>query len=374
MTKRVFNLTLKLLIMLLTAVIVIIVTYLLYVMLQYSRIPDDQRITTVNPQEAFVRTNTPYTITTYNVGFGAYNQDFSFFMDSGVMKDGTAVAGKYAKAFSQDVVLENIAGASNIITTLQPDFALFQEVDKGANRSYKVDMVKYLSDNLDDYSASYASNFHSAFLYYPFNDPIGKSESGIVTFSKYKVNESIRKSFTVDNSFPERFFDLDRCFMISRFQTASERELVIINVHLSAYDEGGIIRKAQLEQLNIVLTAESAKGNYVVVGGDYNHDIASSINSFETKQIVPEWVHILSEEDLPTGYSFASSNQNPTCRSTDLPYQKGVNYTVVLDGFIISDNIEKISVENIITSNGKDVNFMYSDHNPVLLTFLLKTE
>ena len=55
----------------------------------------------------------------------------------------------------------------------------------------------------------------------------------------------------------------------------------------------------------------------------------------------------------------------PTCRSTDIPYTKGVNYTSVLDGFIVSDNIEATAI-NI------DADFEYSDHNPVLLNFRLK--
>ena len=49
----------------------------------------------------------------------------------------------------------------------------------------------------------------------------------------------------------------------------------------------------------------------------------------------------------------------------DIPYIKGVNYITILDGFIISDNIVA-DAENI------DADFMYSDHNPVKLTFKLK--
>ncbi|MCR0381733.1 hypothetical protein MKC91_02965 [[Clostridium] innocuum] len=48
-----------------------------------------------------------------------------------------------------------------------------------------------------------------------------------------------------------------------------------------------------------------------------------------------------------------------------MPYQKGVNYTVILDGFIVSDNVEAVA-ENM------DTDFAYSDHNPVKMTFTLK--
>ena len=170
-------------------------------------------------------------------------------------------------------------------------------------------------------------------------------------------------------SFPNKFFDLDRCFLITRYKVDGDRELVLINVHLSAYDEGGVYRKKQLDLLNQVLHEEKEKGNYVIVGGDFNHDIANSLNSFTTEQEVPEWVYVLSEENLVEGYKFATSNNIPTCRSTDMPYTKDVNYSVVLDGFIVSDNVNVISVTNIAQEN--DELFLYSDHNPVYMEFVL---
>ena len=61
----------------------------------------------------------------------------------------------------------------------------------------------------------------------------------------------------------------------------------------------------------------------------------------------------------------------PTCRSLEAPYNdenaKAHNWQYyVIDGFIISPNIEKLSM-NII-----DMDFENSDHNPVYMTFELK--
>ena len=66
---------------------------------------------------------------------------------------------------------------------------------------------------------------------------------------------------------------------------------------------------------------------------------------------------------------FVTSTNAPTCRSTDMPYVKDSNYTVVLDGFIVSDNILVTSVTNIAQDN--DELFLYSDHNPVKMSFVL---
>ena len=120
--------------------------------------------------------------------------------------------------------------------------------------------------------------------------------------------------------------------------------------------------------LNSILELERSKGNYVIAGGDFNHDISNrDFEGFKTEQEVPEWVYTLTDENLDkdTNCHFATAINAPTCRSTDMPYEKDINYSVVIDGFIVSSNIEIIVVENI------DCNFEYSDHNPVMLKFKL---
>ena len=57
--------------------------------------------------------------------------------------------------------------------------------------------------------------------------------------------------------------------------------------------------------------------------------------------------------------------QVPTCRNCDIPYKEG-NFTIIVDGFLVTDNEESVSVENVKTD------FVYSDHNPVVLEFELK--
>ena len=44
----------------------------------------------------------------------------------------------------------------------------------------------------------------------------------------------------------------------------------------------------------------------------------------------------------------------------------GETYTVTLDGFIISDNVECTKYENVNTG------YSYSDHDPVYMEFYLK--
>ena len=369
MKKRIFKRIGLITILLFMVLIVLVGGYLGYVMIQYYRIGDEQILNIEDRNDQYLDINQTYSISTYNIGFGAYSPEFSFFMDEGYMKDGTYVSGDSAKAKDKDTVLKNTIGSIYTIKDAQSDFVFFQEVDKKATRSYKVNQYQMILDSFGDYDATYASNFHSAYLAYPLNDFIGKTEAGIVTLSKYNIESSYRYSLPIDESFPTKFFDLDRCISLNRIKISDNKELVLINVHLSAYDEGGVIRKAQLEVLNEILKDEYVKGNYVIAGGDFNHDIVNSINSFKTEQKVPEWVYQLSNEDLPEGFNFYSDTTMPTCRSSDMAYEKDVNYSVVIDGFIVSDNIEVLN-SKVLTQESEL--FVYSDHNPVKMEFRFK--
>ncbi len=344
--------------------------YVIYMQVQYYRIADFTEIDTQNPQQEQLKTETPYRIMTYNIGFGAYSADYSFFMDTGEMKDGTKTAGKHARAVSASEEVDNTMGSLEIIKDQEADFLFVQEVDEKATRSYQVNQREILEEGLEGYASVFAKNFHSAYLCYPFTEPHGSVEAGMMTFGKYQISENVRRQFPVSDAFITKFTDLDRCFLVSRLLVEDEKELVLIQVHLSAYDEGGKIRAEQLALLNEVLKEEWEKRNYVIVGGDFNHDIADSIDSFPTEQKTPEWVYQLQDADLAEGFRFVkaeNAEEVPTCRGADIPYEKGVTYTVIVDGFIVSDNI-RASAQNL------DEGFLYSDHNPVVMEFTLSKE
>ena len=125
--------------------------------------------------------------------------------------------------------------------------------------------------------------------------------------------------------------------------------------------------KTEDSQGNEVLQEEREKGNYVIAGGDFNHDIAQSKDSFPSGQKTPAWVYQLTDEDLAEGFRFVkaeNADEAPTCRGADIPYEKGVTYTVIVDGFLVSDNVEA-------KARNREEGFLYSDHNPVEMEFVL---
>lgn len=366
--KFYISIILKLVLGILLLCLVCIAGYVIYMQANYYRIEDHAPLEAENNQEKALKLEEMYTAVTYNIGFGAYGPEYSFFMDTGEMQDGTLTAGKYGKAISKASVKANTKGAAGELEKLDADFMLLQEVDVDADRSYHINQKEELIERFSDYGNVFANNFHSAYLFYPFSDPHGAVEAGLLNFSRYKIAEAKRRSYPVDNSFVTKFTDLDRCFAVMRLPVEGGKELALINSHMSAYDEGGRIRAQQLELLNSVMEEEYQAGNYVIVGGDFNHALGEAVaEGFPTEQKFPAWVSILTQEEMAEGIAIQQAENElhvPTCRGADLPYTKGVNFTTVVDGFLVSDNV-KATAENI------DTDFGYSDHNPVLLRFEL---
>lgn len=347
--------------------------YLLYLQLNYYRIPDNTSIANdgASPATTRVEVGKEYTASTYNIGFGAYTPNYTFFMDEGIMADRTRTKGEHGRAVSKDSVETCTKGALDTVASLHngtaPDFMLFQEVDRNSDRSYHVNQVQATNSKFSEDASYYAQNFHTGFLAYPIPEFHGSVDAGLMTLSNVAATESTRRSYPVDQSFFAKFFDLDRCFMVTRYPTDDGHELVLINSHMSAYDAGGTMRAKQLAMLRDILTKERAKGNYVIAGGDWNHALAGSLSLYPSDQQVPDWVAELKDSDLPEGFSVVKADNLadvPSCRGDDIPYTKGHTYTTTVDGWIVSDNV-KAQAENI------DTGFAYSDHNPVLLRFTL---
>ena len=340
--------------------------YVIYMQSTFYRIEDNQEVEIKNNQSDEVAIDTEYKIVSYNVGFGVYSSDYSFFMDSGIMKDGKKINGKYGKGRSREEVLKNINGDIKLLNDINPDFIFLQEVDTPCYRSKDVDQVSMFESAFNTYASSYAINYHSSFIMLPINDPMGIGNSGILALSRFHMESSLRRSLPIDMGFIEKFIDLDRCINLMRYKV-NGKELVMINVHLSAYDKGGESRKKQIALLNEILKEEHDLGNYVIVGGDFNQDIANTIGKFEGMQQKPEWVSEISIDEITEGYKFAADDSIGSCRAAEIPYEDKVNYLVTVDGYIVSNNIEVLSVKNIYEGN----EFLYSDHLPAVMNFKL---
>lgn len=287
----------------------------------------------------------------WNIGYGGLGEEEDFWYDGGkTVKPPKKSVERYLRGIYETVV--------NI---WEVDFFLFQEVDTLAARSHYFNELKDLTYHLSGYCQSFATNYNVRFVPVPFDNPMGKVLAGLASFSRFQPKESVRYQFPGNFSWPNRIYFLDRCFLLQRFPMKTGNELVVINTHNSAYDDGDL-KKQQMDFLKNVLLEEYEKGNYVVVGGDWNQ----CPPGFDNSTFIPsngdfyEQINI-SHDYLPSGWQWVYDETVATNRKLATPYIEGETFTTIIDFFLVSPNIEVIEVKGI------DLDFAYSDHQPVLI-------
>lgn len=303
----------------------------------------------------------------WNVGYGGLGAKSNFFYDNG--NPFFFSSGKMVQS-PREYVDENIAGIAAFIKENPSDFVLLQEVDKNSKRSYYINQHELYGQQLPNYTASFALNYCVQRVVIPVCEPwnvLGKAESGLSTYSKYKVQNATRYQFPGSCGWPDYIFQLDRCMAVHRYKTAHPegKELLVINTHNSAYDDGSMKRQ-EMAYLKTFILAEYAKGNYIVVGGDWNQtppgvafDVASKAVGIPTDSSY----HAISiaTDFMPEGWQWAFDPTVPTNRNLVDILDYGKTAVALIDYYLVSPNV------NIIKVEGKNLKFAHSDHQPVLL-------
>lgn len=341
------------------ALLVVVIAYVAYVLIAYHRLGNGPLTVQGTAESAQAETDRDYTIVSYNIGFGAYEADYGFFMDGGTQ----------SWAWSRERLDANLKKIGAFLKEQNADYYFVQETDTDSTRTYHVDERPYLTDALSGKSYTFAQNFDSPFLFYPFLQPHGASKSGLMTFAAQTITAAERIELPIETGLT-KLVDLDRCYSKNRIAVAGGGELVLYNFHLSAYTSDGTIATEQLKKLIDDMEGEYAKGNYCLAGGDFNKDILGDSSVYFGKaDVLYTWA-----QAIPAG-TFDGMHVSlvapidttapvPSCRNADSAYHPG-QFVVTIDGFMVSDNIE------VLTAVPIDTGFAYSDHNPVRMQFRL---
>lgn len=316
------------------------------------------KIEVINNQELIASDSSQFNLMIWNIGYSGLGAKSDFFLDGGSMV-------RTDKLLSQaylDGIKSTISAQKNL------DFILLQEVDIKAKRSYKVNQFESIAEDLGTYSRSHALNFNVKFVPKPLTSlsPIGQVQSGLASYSRYKVTQANRYQFPGSYDWPTSAFHLDRCFLESRIPLESGKELVLINSHNSAYD-GGKLKPLEMAYLKEHLLLEYDKGNYVLVGADWNQCPPNfAYDSFASENADDYYQDNIPEDFMPLGWNWVYDANTPSNRKLSASYEEGKTFTTLIDFYLVSPNIQVIAVE------GLDLSFKYSDHQPVKLTIQLR--
>lgn len=356
MMKRILKWSLRGLLVLLGVILAAAAALVVFLSVTEYNPADRQRA-----EHVVVQTDAPLgqkvlTFYTWNIGYAGLGKDSDFFMDGGKMVDPP----------SQQAVEENLAAIENFVASNPADGWLLQEVDRDSARSDYIDELQRITKVYTG-SAAFSYNYNCPFVPIPL-PPIGKVESGIATLTKVRMDmEAERIALPCPFSWPLRTANLKRCLQLTRLDLeGTDQELVLVNLHLEAYDDGeGKI--AQTKLLLQILQDEYAKGNYVIAGGDFNQTFPGTLDVFPIQNSELWTPGVMEDTALPEGWQYAYDLDAPTCRLLDHPYD-GTNQLYIIDGYIVSPNVRINAVETV------DLQFRNSDHNPVRLDVTLLSE
>ena len=310
--------------------------------------------------QAFDETNSSkeIKIISWNVGYCNLGSTADFFMDGG-----TKVVSQ-----TREELDENIRQITGKLQEWDADINLLQEVDRKSYRSYDVDEVSLFYNVFPDRISSYALNHKATFIPYPL-PPLRNVEAGLMSISKLKVESAERISLPSPFKWPESTCNLKRCLLVERLPiSGSDKKLVVINLHLEAYDDGEG-REAQNKFLIETIEKEFKAGNYVIAGGDFNQTFSNvDISKYEIGSQNVWQPGEFNTDIISKNFTTYMDTSVPTCRSLDRAYDKSdSNFQFyVIDGFIVSKNVEVISQKTM------GLDFENSDHNPIELVIRLK--
>lgn len=283
-------------------------------------------------------------ILTWNIGYGGMGAESDFIMDMGVQK----------RPLDATLVDKNAAGVTAALGKIAGDIVLAQEAARPSWNTYRRDVIGQVAEGLPDHALVYRADIDTVGVPAPLSVSIG---SAILSRTPGEVEW---RGLPLEPTFEYGAFRKLYRMHILRFDDAAGHAWTVVNIHLSAFDTPEAqVREEQLRSVLAFAEAEHAAGRRVAVGGDWNLRLTETEFPHSTDAKYLFWVRDLPEDVTPDGWTWAVDAKTPTVRTAHQPYRDGENYRLIVDGFLLSPNVELLEVE------GLDLGFQFSDHNPV---------
>ena len=273
-------------------------------------------------------TDSVYTIITYNLGYLS------------------GMTNNLPVPKSKTLFDENLKRVYNEFEKINADIICFQEIDYYSKRSFFVNQQKELQILGYNYIFQ-AVNWDINYLPFPYFPPSahhGRIYSGQSIFSKYPLKEPERIVLeqVANSPFYRDAFYIDRLAQVSK-TTIGGKTVVLINVHLEAYDKVTRINQTRF----IAKLFNEYKNTFpVLLAGDFNSDIDDDNAAINIIMDIP-------------GIRSASHNEDKTYPSNQP--NKRIDYIFYNELFL------ELKEAEILTSFGQS-----SDHLPLMMKFKLK--
>jgi len=283
-------------------------------------------------------------ITVWNLGYGGLGRESDFVSDGG----------KHLFPPSRAAVQGNVAAINDLVGREQADVIIFQEIAHGGPVNYWVDLKGTLDRTLSARSSVFFADFKTRLMPWPLAMTHGQA-----IYSNHLIDGADVVPLPAEDT---AIFGVKRRYasVVARMPIAgSEHGWTIVSVHLAAFDPDAAVRTRQLRELMTWAQGEYARGQHVVIAGDWNFQIAETNFPNTTDERFLFWLFPFPQDALPQGWRIGADASVPSVRTNHQPYVPGENYTTTIDGFIVSPNV---AIESLA---GVDLGFENTDHQPV---------
>lgn len=294
-----------------------------------------------------------FTVVSWNLGYAGLGEESDFFADGG----------EQSRPLSKALVLKNAEGIENILSTFDADFYLFQEVTRSSYLNYNVNLFDRLVNSLGNYAYFYHHDLKLRLIPPPLALDHGKA-----IFSRYDFLATEFENLTNESDYYGYMLKKNYNIDMAKYEVSNNKQLVLINLHLAAFDDQALVRKAQLADVITIVEQIYQAGHYVVVGGDWNMMFDSTNFPHKTDKKHLFWLYDFPKTMLPEQWQLLTDLSTPTVRTNHQPYSKDDNYVTNIDGFLVSPNVMVKAVSVLNTD------FKYTDHQPVVMSFSVKRD
>ncbi len=293
-----------------------------------------------------------FKIITYNMGYAS------------------GMANNLALKPGKDFYDKNLALICSALNKVNPDIVTLQEIDYESERSYNLNQAEIISGNLGLDHAAYLPNWNKRYLPFPYWPPsvhYGRVNSGQAVLSGYTIISQKRHTLPepASNSFFYNAFYLERLLQETVI-SINGREIVVINVHLEAWD----VKTREEHARILVALYRQISDKPVIIIGDFNSipSYSSKLKNFPEGEPAEDYTNdktisiVLAEKSLKMSIPEARYKKNEKLYftySSEKPY-------VSIDHIFYNEKIIPVK-SDVIRDAGTG-----SDHYPVFFEFTLK--
>lgn len=285
-------------------------------------------------------------VVSWNLGNAMYPAKYSY------EKAQDAIKIKNIFPVTKAEAIENVFGQISVLKDINADVMLLQEISKLHMQNHFINPFKRFTLKFPEFKSYYNSTVNI------FNF----INQGKATFTK-----EISQSYSLLIPYKLKGYLNNLLFANSDFIVTrvldGDNELIIINIHLTPFERSKAERELQLQYVFNFALSEYEKGNYVLIGGDWNVDMPLK-NKFLNYMSIGSTI----SDDLISLFHdnkwCLAFSQNPTLRDLKEPYTER-SLMSGIDGFLLSPNLQLLDIDTIN-------DFRFSDHCPVTLRMKYK--